>query len=94
MTNKEEIKKQATNKEELENVAGGGCWFNAKDVAPDGHDIKCSFSFSWYESLAEYYLKQDICPGCGGKFGQTKYVGTQKYKVCENCGTAIEDKWD
>ncbi len=94
MANKEEIKKQAINEEELENVAGGGCWFGAKDVAPDGHDVGCTFAFSWYESMDEYNFKHDICPLCAGKLGPTKYVGTQKYKICEGCGRGIENKWE
>ena len=61
MANKDEIKNQTISDDELEEVAGGGCWFGAKAVAPDGHDSGCHFSSTWYESWDEYNYKHDIC---------------------------------
>ena len=62
---KEKIKEKEYDEKELENVAGGGCWFGAQDVAPDGHDIGCSAG--WWSCWNEYYYENGICRYCGGK---------------------------
>ena len=94
MSNKDEIKKQELNEEELDNVAGGGCWFGAKDVAPDGHDIGCHLSCSWYDSWEEYKYKKGICIYCGGKLESERSVSSSKYKPCSNCGWGNHNEWD
>ena len=93
MANKDEIKNQAFSDDELKEVAGGGCWFGAKAVAPDGHDIGCTFGFSWYTSWNEYNYKHDICIRCGGKLGEEQVVAYRYYKVCTECGYENENDW-
>ena len=93
MSNKDEIKKQAISDDELDNVAGGGCWFGAKGVAPDGHDIGCRTSISWYDSWDEYKYKHDICIYCGGKLGEERTVSSSSYKVCTQCGWDNDNDW-
>ena len=95
MTNKDEIKNQAISDDELKEVAGGGCWFGAKDVAPDGHDIGCRFTSTWYDSWDEYNYKHDICKYCGGKLGKEDVFSYGRYKVCTECGhdNEKENKW-
>ena len=57
----------------------------AKDVAPDGHDIGCRFSFSWYDSLEEYQYTHAICPKCSGNLDIELLANMQKYKNSQNC---------
>ncbi len=94
MPNKDEIKKQAISDDELDNVAGGGCWFGAKDEAPDGHDIGCRTSISWYDSWDEYNYKHNICKYCGGKLGKENDFSSCSYKLCTQCGFGNDNKWD
>lgn len=93
MTNKDEIKNQTISDDEIEEVAGGGCWFGAKAVAPDGHDIGCHFSCSWYDSWDEYNYKHGICKRCGGKLGEEQSVSSSHYKVCTECGYGNHNDW-
>ena len=93
MTNKDDIKNQALSEDELGEVSGGGCWFGAKDVAPDGHDIGCTFAFSWYENWDEYKYRKGICPQCGGKLSEEKYVSSSSWKNCLDCGYSFHNKW-
>ena len=94
MTNKDEIKNQAISEDELEEVAGGGCWFGAKAVAPDGHDIGCRLSCSWYENWDEYNYRHDICKWCGGELGKEQVFSSCTYKVCKQCGWGNDNEWE
>ena len=84
--NKDEIKAKKVDDNELDNVAGGGCWFGAKDVAPDGHDIGCILG--WYDSWDEYYYEKGTCKVCGGKLSEEKSWASSAttYKWCTQCG--------
>ena len=94
MTNKDEIKNQTISDDELEEVAGGGCWFGAKAEAPDGHDIGCRLSCSWYDSWDEYKYRHNICKWCGGKLGKEHVFSSCTYKVCTQCGWGNDNKWE
>ena len=83
-----------TDADELEKAAGGtagGCWFGARFVAPDGHDVGCEVS--WYRvqfSDREFCEKfPAICP-TDGKPHDTAgrhYCGSGQYLLkCSRCG--------
>ena len=93
MTNKDEIKNQAISEDELEEVAGGGCWFGAKAVAPNGHDIGCHFSHSWYESWDEYKYDVGICKYCGGELKSAQHYSSKEIKWCKDCGKGNGNEW-
>ena len=92
--NKEKIINKAIDDNELDDVAGGGCWFGAKAVAPDGHDIGCTFSFSWYESWSEYKYKNGICAKTSptGNIVISLY-NTDRMDHTFHCGTYLHDKY-
>ena len=86
MKNKDEILKKDIADDELEKVAGGGCWFGARFVAPDGHDVGCEVA--WYRvqfSDSEFVNKfPSICPIDGKKhdLDGNHYCGNGVYLLC------------
>lgn len=83
---KDKIKAQNIDDKELDNVAGGGCWFGAQDVAPDGHDIGCVLG--WWDSWDEYYYEKGKCKYCGGKLSKVQSLTSSptEWKYCTQCG--------
>ena len=85
----EELKIES--EEKLEQTAGSGCWFNARFVAPDGHDVGCGTS--WYRvqfSDTEFCSKfPGICPVDGNPHDPSgrHYCGNGQYFIaCSKCG--------
>ena len=91
----EEKNKILAKDEEMEEVSGGGCWFNARFVAPDGHDVGCEVQ--WYRvqfSDLEFCKKfPKICPIDGGPHDLSgrHYNGNgSSYYECAKCGHFLE----
>ena len=59
--------------EELDDVAGGGKGWFGRDEAPDGHDIGCFFSYSYYSTADDY------CPPNNGHHSYSEKVGGIEY---------------
>ena len=54
----EKDKKDLLSEESLEDVGGGGCWFDARFVAPDGHDVGCGQAFITCSRCGHYVDKE------------------------------------
>lgn len=82
---KEELLKQEVPDEELDNVAGGGCWFGARFEAPDGHDVGCRMIF--YDNKLDFSAKfPSICYSDGGPHECIiKRYGGQDLLYCRKC---------
>jgi hypothetical protein len=93
MTNKDEIMKQDLSDEELDAVAGGGIFSKNRKYASDGHEIGCTFSFSWYEDENEANYKTGICSNCGGKLTSERVTSNVSYKLCTDCGRSFKNEW-
>lgn len=90
-------KKEILKEEALEEVSGGGCWFNARFVAPDGHDVGCTVS--WYRVQfddLEFCKKfKSICPIDGNAHDTTgrEYWGNDNYFIkCKKCGHYLDEE--
>ena len=68
------------NDDDMDAVAGGHL-FQGPD-APDGHEIGCFFSFSWYVDEGEAAYMTNICPRCNNQLGGTY---NRKRKQCPVC---------
>ena len=83
--NKRELKE-----ENLEKVSGGGCWFGARFVAPDGHDVGCEVAYYRVQFSDNEFCNKfpSICPIDGGPHDNLgrHYCGEGKYKIkCSKC---------
>ncbi|MBQ6492770.1 MAG: hypothetical protein IJI92_02770 [Erysipelotrichaceae bacterium] len=92
---KELDKEKGIKEEKMDEVSGGGCWFNARFVAPDGHDVGCEIQ--WYRvqfSDNEFCNKfPSICPIDGGPHDNKgrHYCGNGNYLMkCSKCGHFVD----
>ena len=81
--------------DELENVSGGGCWFGARYVAPDGHDVGCSMSEyrDAFDLKTFSYKFRDVCfkDGQAHDTNGRQYCGNGEYRVlCSKCGLYMD----
>ena len=89
-------KKEILKEEALEEVSGGGCWFGARFVAPDGHDVGCNVS--WYRvQYNDYefcYKFRSICPIDGNAHDNTggEYSGNLYVFKCKKCGHLLDEE--
>ena len=77
--------------EELQAVNGAGCWFGARFVAPDGHDVGCSMSYYRVQFNDKEFCEKfpKICPVDGAPHDDSgrQYCGSGKYFItCKKCG--------
>ena len=88
--NKENKDIKELNDENLEEAAGGGCWFGARFVAPDGHDVGCDVSYYRVQFNDREFCEKfpKICPIDGGPHDTDgrHYCGNGVYKYkCSKC---------
>lgn len=81
--------------EEIEEVSGGGCWFGARFVAPDGHDVGCSQAYYRVQFDDKEFCRKfpSICPKDGNPHdtnGRQNAGGGNAYIMCSRCGHYVD----
>lgn len=88
-------KKDILNEETLEDVGGGGCWFGARFVAPDGHDVGCGQAYYRVQFNDKDFCRKfpTICPIDGQPHdtnGRQNAGGGQAFITCSRCGHYVD----